>query len=342
MLTIWEKPVLATVQDIVTQLRMEVKASGIDLLRDMKPTHRNIMVTCPFHKNGQEKKPSFGITTVDTKEGKRVYPAGTCHCFTCGFTSELPEFISQLFGHNDGGQFGYKWITSRYSSVTVDAREPLKLNMTRNKGNTSGDIDLDSIFVSEEELASYRFFHPYMYYRKLTDKVIDYFDIGYDQKTESLTFPVHDLKGIVRFIQRRSVGKKGFLNESVPWKGKTVYGLYHVYKNLSWAKEVIICESPIDALTCWTYRVPAVATMGALPTVDQLNLLIKLPIRKYIVGVDNPLIDSAGREGAIRLSKELGKHKVIQYLKFPDEVKDINAMSEEQFRNREVLNHRYF
>jgi DNA primase len=340
MITIWDKPVLASVHDIVKELRTEVRASGVDLLRDMKPTNRNIMVTCPFHgegeKLGREKKPSFGITTMETKEGKKVYPAGTCHCFTCGYTSELPEFVSDVLGHKDKGMTGYKWITSRFASVTVEQRKPLTLDMSRDKNKSK------FTYITEEELESYRFSHPYMYFRKLNDKVIDYFDVGYDQKTDSLTFPVHDLTGGVVFVQRRAIGKKQFMNESIAAKGQVVYGLYHVYKNLSWIKEVMICESIIDALTCWVHRVPAVAIMGALPTTAQMELLTKLPVRQYGIGLDNPLIDQAGREGSDRLGNSLGNRKLIKYLKFPEGVKDINEMTEEQFLEREMVPYKYW
>jgi DNA primase len=336
MITVWDKPVLASINDIVKELRNEIRAEGVELMRDMKPTHRNIMITCPFHGEGKEKKPSFGISTTETKEGKRVYPAGTCHCFTCGYSAELPEFVSNVLGYQDKGMNGYKWITSRFASVTVEQRRPLALDMSRSK-------EKDQLtYITEEELESYRYSHPYMYFRKLNDKVIEYFDVGYDQATDSLTFPVHDLTGGVVFVQRRAIGKKQFMNESIAAKGQVVYGLYHVYKNLSWIKEVVICESIIDALTCWVYRVPAVATLGALPTTKQIELLNKVPVRKFITGLDNPLIDKAGKDGSIRLAEQLGKTKLINYLKFPEGVKDINEMTEEQFLNREVTAQRYF
>lgn len=336
MITVWDKPVLATVYDILKQLRTELREQGFDLLRELKPTNKNIMITCPFHSDGKERKPSCGVSTVETKSGNKVFPAGTAHCFTCGYTSDLPEFVSNILGYNDRGMFGYKWITSRFASVTVEQRRPLPLDMRREKKKQ------EQSYVTEEELQKYRFFHPYMYHRKLTDKVIDYFDVGYDKETDSLTFPVHDLSGRVLFIQRRSVGKKQFLNESIAEKGKVVYGLYHVYKNLSWIKEVYICESIIDALTLWTYRIPAVALMGALPTKDQIDLLIKAPIRTYVIALDNPLTDKAGKEGSIRLSNLLEKYKLIRFFKYPEGLKDINEMSEEQILSREILSYRYF
>ena len=339
MIQIWGQPVLASVEDVLKQLRLELRAEGFELLHDIKRTNQNLMVTCPFHKDGKERKPSCGISTVETREGNRVFPAGTAHCLTCGYSSELPEFVSGVLGKQDRGMEGYKWITSRFASVTVENRKPLQLNMERSRNRTAGQ---PVKYVTEEELQKYRYLHDYMYFRKLNDRVIEYFDVGYDKETDSLTFPVHDLDGNVLFVQRRSVAKKGFMNESITQKGSVVYGLYDVYNNLSWIKEVIICESIIDALTCWTHRVPAVSIMGALPTNIQLNLLAKLPIRKYVIGLDNPLVDEAGKKGSIRIAETLGKTKLINYLKFPEGVKDINEMTPDQFLNREVSNRPYF
>lgn len=337
MITIWEQPVLASVPDIINELRMELKLSGSTLLGKVNHTSGNIMVSCPFHGDGQEKKPSCGISTRETRDGTKVYPAGTVHCFTCAYTGDLPDFISGVLGRQDKGMTGYKWVTTRFASVTVDQRKPLQLDMRRGvKEEQALNV------ISEEELASYRYLHDYMYFRKLDDKVINYFDVGYDTKTDSLTFPVHDLNGDVRFVQRRAISSKSFMNEAVAEKGKIIYGLYHVYKNLSWIKEVMVCESIIDALTCWVHRVPAVATLGALPTNHQIELLRKLPVKKIISSYDNPLIDEAGKKGAMRLADQLGKTKLIAYLKYPEGVKDINEMTPEQFVSREYSSLQYF
>lgn len=326
---VWGTPVIATVEEIVDLARTQIRAQGIELLQDVKPTTNNIMVTCISHGDGQERKPSLGISTTDVRRSGKLYPAGTCNCFTCGYTSSLPEFISDCFGYNDGGMFGYKWITQNFVNLAVEERKPIVLNMSREV-----DImDFAEEHISDSELEKFRFTHPYMYDRKLTDKVINYFDVGYDKEKDCLTFPVHNLEGDVVLIQRRAVGRKQFLNDEGGNKGNYIYGLYQVYKNLSWINELYICESPIDALTCWTYRVPAVATMGALITDTQLKLLRAIPIRKFVSAMDN---DEAGTIATNKLHKHLGNTKLIYRLQFPKDVKDVNAMTVEQFENRQI------
>lgn len=316
-------PVLATVEDIIRELKIELQTNDIELLKDIKPTHNNVMVTCISHADGQERHPSLGISTVQVDLPGRTIPEGTCNCFTCGYTADLPTFISNALGYNDGGIQGFKWITQKFVNLAVEERKPIELNMTRELEDE--DIDFDESPITN--LDEFRYTHPYMYRRKLTDKVIEYFDIGYDKDTHSITFPVFDENGHLALIQRRSVEGKKFLNDEGGNKGNHVYGLYQVYKNLSWIKELYITESPIDALTLWTKRIPAVALMGARITETQAKLLLKLPIRKFISALDN---DNAGESGTEKLKKQLGSNKIIYRLSFPQGVKDVNMMSETQ------------
>ena len=324
---IWGIPIIAKVEDIVQVLRAQLRTQNIPLLKDVKEGNKNLQVTCISHGNGQEKKPALGISTVVVHRDGKEYPEGTCHCYSCGYTSDFPTFISNCFGMNDGGMFGFKWLTQNFLNLEVHTRKPIELNMSRTKEKT-----IPTEYISEKELESYRYTHPYMYERKLTDKVVEYFDVGFDQATNSITFPVKDLTGEVITIQRRAVFGKSFMNEEKS-RGEVVFGLYQVYQNLSWVEEVFICESIIDALTCWTHRKAGVSIMGAIPTAKQIRLLKELPVRKMIKAVDN---DKAGKKGDQKLSKALGEKKVLHGIHFPDGAKDINELSQEQMENLNI------
>ena len=45
----------------------------------IKETSGDIMVSCPFHKEGQERRPSCGIKKHTDERGI----AGSMHCFSC-------------------------------------------------------------------------------------------------------------------------------------------------------------------------------------------------------------------------------------------------------------------
>lgn len=324
---VWGIQIIANVEDIVEHVRQELLEQKVELLKDIKQTSNNIMVTCISHGDGQERNPSLGISLKDLRSYTgEIIPAGTCHCFTCGYRADFPTFVSNAFGYNDRGMFGYKWIMRNYASISIEERRKLDLNMSREQKHEKDEIPI----ITEEQLQSYRYIHPYMMERKLNEKVIEYFDVGYDMEKNALTFPVHDTNGNVRLIQRRSVQGKMFINDEGGSKGHYVYGLYQVNNNLNWIDEVYITESPIDALTLWKHRIPAVALMGARVTDTQLQLLKKSSIRKFVLALDN---DEAGQRGIDFIKDHLKDNKILYRLIFPEGVNDINDMTNEQIEN---------
>lgn len=287
-------------------------------MRDIKTTRDNLVVSCPSHSNGQERKASCGISLRNrlTSDGRQI-PAGTVHCFSCGYTASLTSLISHCFGHNDGGAFGTQWLLSRFYVTDVDSRRPLSLNMSREIST--------AVYVSEEELSRYRYVHSYMYDRKMTDDVIERFDVGYDHETDCITFPVRDVTGGVVSVQRRAVKGKRFVNDTSSERGSVLYGLYEATQVK--ATELYVCESIIDSLTLWSKSKPSVALMGAVPTATQIDMLIRFPARHIILALDN---DKAGLIGQDTLISRLRMHKMISRVLMPSGVKDINDMSDDE------------
>lgn len=336
MFTALGMPVLADEVAVIEELKSQLALSGIFRFKTIRRTTNHIQCSCPFHKDGQENKPSCGITTNDIKQGDRIIPAGTVHCFTCGITCSLSEMISNLFGRNDLGVFGDEWLRKNFITAVYESRPEIDLGFSEPK-----EVEKQT-FVSEEELDKYRYYHPYMYQRKLTDDVIERFDVGYDDdfvlKSKSgkeshlkcVTFPVHDEQGRTLFVARRSVDTKFFHYPA--GVNKPVYGLYELSKIKPYPNEVIICESIFNCLTCWVYGKYAVALNGT-GTDYQYKQLLKMPTRKFILGLDP---DEAGYKGRAKLRKALGNSKIITEYNIPTG-KDINDLSKEEFDALEEL-----
>lgn len=298
------------IKDAVERLQSELHLRNIDKLHTLKSLSNDIMVTCPIHKEGKERKPSCGIQLYDTDKSDK----GTVHCYTCGFVSSFEEFISVCFGLNDNGEFGKQWLSQYYSILdTVQRKETIK-ELTRQRLKKEENY--------ESVLEQFRYYHPYMAQRKLTLDVIELFDVGYDQITQCLTFPVRDEWGKLKFIARRSVNTHWFnYPESVE---KPVYGLDLILKKK--IKTVVVCESFINCLNCWSYGKPAIALMGT-GSENQYELLKKSGIRQYILAFDG---DDAGDKGKREFIKHLKKHAYItQY--FLPRGKDINDLTKEEF-----------
>lgn len=317
-------------EDVLQELISQLRANDIQLIQKYKDGPTHIQICCPYHNNGMERRPSAGIRKED----------GIFHCFACGEIHSLQEVISYCFGYTDDvlGKFGWQWLLKNFATVQVEERKDVTLDFHRDGEHTR---DSNSVhYVTEEELDKYRYTHPYMYKRGLTDEVIEIFDIGYDSATESLTFPVRDVAGHTLFIARRSVKTKWFnYPEGVE---KPLYGLYELYtyafsgvKNQPFwhingvPQEVIVCESMLDALSFWTIGKYAVALNG-LGNELQFKQLRELPCRKIILATDS---DERGMAARKRIRENLHSTKIITEYIFPKGRKDANECTKDELKN---------
>ena len=288
--------------DILNSFRIYLNANGINYLREIKNGQDNIQVTCPYHKDGNERKASAGISVKD----------GTFHCFTCGKVRSFTQVLSHCLGNNDNGEVGKQWLINNLESNEMETRL-LESSLSRQNKEVE--------YVSEEELDKYRYYHPYMYKRKLTNDIIAKFDIGYDSENKSITFPVRDKYGRCLFVARRRVDYKYFNYPS--GAEKPLYGIYELDKN---CKSLIICESMFNCLTCYVYGKKAIALNGT-GSKNQIEEISKLNVRVIYLGLDN---DEAGDKGCYRIFEALKGRFIFYRLVCPDG-KDINDLSKEEF-----------
>lgn len=307
----------ADLWEILTELQSQLRINGNDMLGQMKQSGHNIQVCCPYH---HDKRPSAGI---DMR-------TGMFHCFACQEVHTLPEFISQCFGHEDlfGNKFGWNWLLKNFLTISIEERTDIPLDLDRKAlYNVSVNID----YVNEEELDTYRYTHPYMYQRGLTDEIIELFDIGYDSSCDCITFPIRDIFGNTLFIARRSTKTK-FFNYPKDVE-KPLYGLYELYhvnyiSGKRHSGEVVVCESMLDALSFWTIHKPAVALNG-LGNELQMKQLRDLPIRELILCTD---MDEAGMKARERIKKNVRNKLISEYI-LPTGCKDANDCTKEQLKN---------
>lgn len=352
----------ADTQMVLDVLKYDLAQHGLKRFHQFRKNGENIQTSCPFHKGGQERKPSFGVNGDIDK----------CHCFTCGWSGTIEEMISELYEFNDDGNYGKKWLIKRFNSLEIETRPDLMegfkngnnvlycgvFNRSNKRsdrilcrktrcGEIGGDKDGNnnlydnmhdnhingsvehslsinkdsgqSVEITEEELDSYRYLHPYMYERGLTDEIIEKFDIGYSDEKDAITFPVKDISGRVRFVATRNVKTKFFgLPASVD---KPVYAAY-LFTTGAY-KEAFITESFLNCLTCWKYDTPAMAMIGT-GNKKQYEILERLPVRSYVLAFDP---DEAGRKAVERFRKNV-KGKIIKELVYTDD-RDINDLQAE-------------
>ena len=57
--------IMSDISDIIAELKTQLELNGIHRFHKIIDTPNNLMVCCPFHNNGQERKPSMGIYKKD-------------------------------------------------------------------------------------------------------------------------------------------------------------------------------------------------------------------------------------------------------------------------------------
>lgn len=321
--------------DVVTVVD---KLAEFNLVRPNKIINGWYSIYCPFHNSGQERRASCGILLADDYRNGVKYPAGYTHCFTCGRASTLEETVSDILKNHSITTSGIEWLKQNIPGYEELAEiEPLISNeLLENLTNKYAIKDIQArmsaepSYISEEELASYRYTVPYMYERRLTDEIIAEYDIGVDlnwipsgrkNPVPCITFPVKDIEGRTLFICRRSI--KGKLYNYPQGINKPVYGIDKLAKG---TKSVVICESCINALTAKIYGYEAVALLGT-GNAYQVNQLKQLGVEEFVLAMDG---DEAGRKASARLKRQLQSVAIVWTINMPDG-KDVNDCEKEEF-----------
>lgn len=339
MIKLQDTIIQTSTEDVINTLRFDLAQKGLNRFAVVRLNGENLQSNCPFHKNGQERKPSFGVNGEIDR----------CHCFSCSWSGTIEEMISELYGYQDEGKFGKRWLIKRFNTIEIETRPNIMEDFKNdnntlcssryNRSNKWSDRILcrktrqvrlsdktEQKEITEEELDKYRYIHPYMSQRGLTDEIIERFDIGYDRERKEITFPVRDIEGRCVFVAGRSTERKFF---RLP-KGmdKPIY-CSHLFRYGTYTR-AYITESFLNCLTCWKYNKPAMAMIGT-GNQKQYEILNKLPVREYILAFDP---DEAGRKATERFRKNV-HGKIIKELVYSDN-RDINDLQEE-FLNCKVV-----
>lgn len=321
MLVINNIPILVPVQTIITELNMQLKIQGKSYLTNMKQNSNNIICSCPFH--GEDKHPSFSILIRE----RNGVPEGTYNCLACKRHGSISKLISALLydKEDDMGTYGDRYILDNYADYELDNRETAFKLPNRKK-------NIESVsYISEEELDSYAFYHPYITNtRGISEHIIRLFDVGYDahfklvddgNEIPCITFPVKDIDGNCLFIARRAIYTKLFHYPKDV--AKPLYGLHELSYVPYWeSKTIYVTESIINCLSLWSAGYFAIALNGTGDDV-QAEAIKGLPNRNIVLALDTG--DSAGMIGTNKLLDALKYNKILSWLKMPCKT-DINEL----------------
>lgn len=296
--------------NIVKQVKSEIKSNKLKSIIDKG---NDITITCPYHKNGEENKPSCHICA--DKSNKNLY--GRVHCFSCKYSANIFEFIGCCFDEDEN--FGKEWLIERFGKISSEKEMLPKIILNKK---------IIKKKLNENILDSLQSYHPYMTQRKISNGIINKFKIKFDPKDQCIVFPIWDEKDDLVMLTRRSVNTKYFyIDKEV---NKPVYLLNFIIKEN--IKIVYVCESQINALTLWSWGFPAIALIGT-GSRNQYDILKKSGIRNYILCFDG---DDAGDAGCNKFIANMPKDILISVKKIP-RGKDVNDLDKVTFMHLPIV-----
>ena len=281
-------------------------------LKDIQNKGDDLLVTCPFHRNGLENTPACNIYIGEDSK----LPYGYFNCFVCGEKGPFIKFVAKCFESSE--KYAKDWILKNFSSELIAknafTNDPIILN--KNKGVKN--------YLDESILDQYQTFCPYLAKRKLSRAICEQFKVRYDPRYRQVIFPAYNINGKLVMLAKRSIDVKTFyLDKNVE---KPVYCLDYIMKNN--IKTAIITEGPFDCLTGWEYGFPTIATFGKISDY-QINQINKSCLNIIYAMFDN---DAAGRQFTETLKKKLTKRIIIVETKFPPNKKDLNDLTKEELQ----------
>lgn len=298
--------------EVVNQLRLALTNGK---LREIKAWHDgddNIVVTCPnrHHSGGRENHAAMNIYVGDSSK----IPYGYCKCWACDFQCSFTRFVAECFECSE--EFAKNWLIEKFG-VFSEARVL-----------TDDDIVIKpkraSVKLPASVLNNLQSWHPYLAERKLSREVCELFQVKYDPTTSQIVFPCFDVAGNLLMAPRRSIVYKNFYLDSD--QEKPVYCLDYIIKNN--ITTAMICEGPIDVLTCYTYGYPAIGTFGN-PSPYQIEAINKSPIKVLYLAMDN---DAAGRRMTNVIKAGLDPRIIIKEVHWPFGKKDPGELSYDEFQ----------
>jgi len=204
----------------------------------------------------------------------------------------------------------------------------LELDINKRLVEKPDYIPFDEILLQRLNVQALESPRAMRYYngRLITDESVNKFKLGFSEKQDMVTIPVHSPDGMPVGFVGRSVEGKEFKNTPGLPKAKLLFNLHRVKT----ADRVYVVESSFDAIRLDQVGMPAVATLGANVSNIQIDLLKKY-FNNIIVIADN---DEAGGNMKSKIIEKLESRVTVVQL--DKQYKDIGDMMDEDIKNLDV------
>lgn len=176
--------------------------------------------------------------------------------------------------------------------------------------------------LNEQAIDSTRAMSYYLN-RKIYEESVRKFSLGFSEKQDMVTIPIHSPTGIPVGFVGRSIEGKDFKNTPGLPKSKVLFNLHRIRTE----DRVYVVESSFDAIRLDQCGFPAVATLGSNVSNIQTDLLKKYFNSIYVIA-DN---DEAGGNMKEKILERIGSR--VSIINIDTQYKDIGDMDDEDIKN---------
>ena len=287
------------------QIKRVLTGAGITIESEVDS---DFIIFCSFHSNTR------------TPAGEVDKNSGIFFCFSCQKVADLTELVM----HASGRTYfeAIRFIKSK------EQENNLEIEINKKLYEKPDYVPYDELIIKRlnNQMMDSDRAKDYMLYRKITQDSIIKFALGYSEKQDMVTVPVHTADGIAVGFVGRSIEGKDFKNTPGLPKSKTLFNLHRVKT----ASRVYVVESSFDAIRLDQVGFPAVATLGANVSNTQVELLQKY-FNDIIVIADN---DEAGGNMKDKIIEKLGSR--VSVIQLNKEYKDIGDMPDEEIQKLNI------
>lgn len=301
-------------------------------LRRVRIKEDFISAACPFHKGGQESRPSFWVSRI----------VGNWGCFTCGKSGGALRWLLKELGINSTR------IEAQLEEAEKEAKKTIEVDKARARKKARKPFTGEHL-LPDALLGVFDFMPLDLVEAGFEKAVLQEHDIGYDRRNNRVTFPIRDLFGNLIGISGRATmigeepkylvysgrrtidGKEvhGELGEWYPeysnegvrdhlWRMDKCYD--RLMKNEGGQEQLIIVEGYKAAL--WMVQngwINTVALMGARISPGQERIVRSLGVEVFVF-LDN---NRPGREGSTRVCRRLAASTFPVYeVSYPEDCED--------------------
>lgn len=287
------------------QIKRVLSGSGLNVEKEAESEY---IVFCPFHNNHR------------TPAGEINKYSGLFFCFSCSKTSDLVELVMHCSGRSYFESV--RFIKSKEVETNIEA----DINKKLIPKDEWQEFDFAVVSRLHDNLMLSERAKNYFVSRKIIGESLNKFILGYSDKQDMVTVPVHSPEGILVGFVGRSVEGKDFKNTPGLPKSKLLFNLHRV-KN---ASRVYVVESSFDVIRLDQVGLPAVATLGANVSYKQIDLLQKY-FSDIMIIADN---DEAGGNMKEKIIEKLGSH--VSVVNINKQYKDIGDMDDRSIKELDL------